>query len=139
MKAVAFAVSTTLGLAIGATAQQTIQPDGQDRAGWIDFEQADKNRDGRVNRAEGAAFADSDFSSADANGDLVLSRPEFAAAMARAAVRSDGQPAAGNGNRTHRWTSRPWTRTKTTESTPATSRKSPASTSAEPTRTTTSP
>jgi Ca2+-binding EF-hand superfamily protein len=105
MKAVTLAALATLGLAIGATAQQTSrQPirtlDGQDRTAQISFDQADKNRDGRVNRVEFTAIADFDFSSADANDDLLLSRPEFAAAMARAASRGDGQPSARSGDRT---------------------------------------
>jgi hypothetical protein len=105
MKAVALAALATLGLAIGATAQQTSQqliqmPDGRDRTDGIDFDQADKNKDGRINRAEGTAIPDLDFSSADANDDLVLSRPEFAAAMARSASRGDGQPGTSSNDRT---------------------------------------
>jgi hypothetical protein len=105
MKAVALAALVTLGLALGATAQQAIQqpmktPDGQDRTDPIEFDQADRNKDGRVNRAEGTAVADLDFSSADANEDLVLSRPEFATAMARSASRGHGTPDASSGDRT---------------------------------------
>jgi hypothetical protein len=105
MKAVALAALATLGLALGATAQQAIQqpvktPDGPDRTDRIEFDQADKNRDGRLNRAEGTAIADFDFSSADANEDLVLSRPEFATAMARSVSRGHGQPDASSNDRT---------------------------------------
>jgi hypothetical protein len=101
MKAVAVAALATLGLAMGATAQQTSRqpiqtPDGRDQDG-ISFDQADKNKDGRLNRMEGTAIADLDFSNADANDDLLLSRPEFAAAMARSASRGNGQPATRNG------------------------------------------
>ncbi|HJR68598.1 MAG TPA: hypothetical protein VKA43_01010 [Gammaproteobacteria bacterium] len=107
MKAVALAALATLGLATGAAAQQTIrQPiqtaDGRARTDPINFDQADRNKDGRINRAEGTAIADLDFPSADANDDLVLSRPEFAAAMARSASRGDGQLSASDGDRTAR-------------------------------------
>ena len=52
------------------------------------FKQADKNGDGRINRQESEAVDGLDFTRADANEDRVLSRQEFAAAMAR----GDGLP-----------------------------------------------
>lgn len=91
MKAAAWTALVTLGLAIGATAQQTTDQ--------ISFEQADKNKDGRVNRAECTAIAGFDFANADANQDLFLSRPEFAAAMARTASRADGAVGRRSGDR----------------------------------------
>jgi len=104
MKAVAWTALAALGLAIGATAQQPSRqpietPDGGDRTDQISFDQADKNKDGRVNRAECTAIAGFDFANADANQDLFLSRPEFAAAMARSASRADGAPGRRSGDR----------------------------------------
>lgn len=105
MKAVGLVALATLGLSMGAMAQQTSQQliqasDGRHRTDRISFHEADKNKDGRINRVEGAAIVEFDFSSADANDDFLLSRPEFAAAMARAASRGDGEPGARSGDRT---------------------------------------
>lgn len=105
MKAVAWTALVTVGLAIGATAQQTSRqpietPDGGDRTDQLSFDQADKNKDGRVSSVEGAAISGFDFSNADANEDLFLSRPEFAAAMAWSASQGHGAPSARRSNRT---------------------------------------
>lgn len=105
MKPLTFAAVAALGLAAGAAAQQASQqpvetPEGRDRTNQISFEKADKNKDGEVNREEGNAIAGFDFSRADTNHDLLLSRAEFDAAMARSTSRGDGAPGPRSGDRT---------------------------------------
>src|SRR6185503_5607992 len=73
------------GVAVTAAAQDA--PTLPDHP--VTFKQVDKNGDGRVNRQESEAIDGLDFTRADANDDRVLSRQEFAAAMAR----GDGLPA----------------------------------------------
>jgi len=105
MKPLAFAAVAAFGLVAGAAAQQASQqpvetPDGRDRTNQINFDKADKNRDGEVNREEGNSIAGFDFSRADTNHDLTLSRAEFDAAMARSTSRGDGAPGPRSGDRT---------------------------------------
>lgn len=141
MKAVTLAALATSGFAISATAQQTSQqliqtPDARDRTDRIGFDQADKNKDGRINRVEGTAIADFDFLSADANDDLVLSRPEFAAAMLRSVSRGDGQRSASSADRTTQGGFASTDTNRTARSTPTKRKASSASTAAAPTSTT---
>jgi EF hand domain-containing protein len=103
MKRIAFATFVAMGMAAGAIAQQSRQPvetpEGVDRTNQISFEKADKNNDGKVNREEGNDIAGFDFSRADTNSDLTLSRAEFDAAMARSTSRGDGDPGPRSGDR----------------------------------------
>ena len=55
---------------------------GAEDSDQTSFKAVDKNGDGRINRAEAAAIAGFDFSSADTNNDAALTRPEYQAAMA---------------------------------------------------------
>ena len=82
MTRLAFA-TLAFGLAVAAAAQETSTLPENDQTSPVTFEQADKNRDGRVNRDESAVIEGFDFTGADANDDRMLSRLEFAAAMAQ--------------------------------------------------------
>lgn len=55
------------------------------------FKQVDQNGDGRINLGESAVVAGFDFAKADANEDRMLTRQEFAAAMAELASREDAK------------------------------------------------
>ena len=104
MKTATFAALAAFGLAAGAAAQQSQQPvptpEGRDRTNQVNFDNTDKNKDGVVNREEGNSVAGFDFSRADTNKDLTLSRAEFDAAMARTTSRGDGDPGPRSGDRT---------------------------------------
>jgi EF hand domain-containing protein len=100
-----FVTLAALGLVAGAAAQQPSQqpvptPDGRDRTNQVSFDKTDANKDGVVNREEGNMIAGFDFSRADTNHDLTLSRAEFDAAMARTTSRGDGSPGPRSGDRT---------------------------------------
>ncbi len=56
-------------------------------AAWVSFETVDRNKDGRVNRAEASEIPGFDFSRADINDDAALTRQEFQTAMAGAQPR----------------------------------------------------
>jgi Ca2+-binding EF-hand superfamily protein len=103
MKKLAFATLVAMGMSAAAIAQQPGQqpaPRGGDRTDQISFETADKNGDGRVNRQEAGTIAGFDFSRADTNADLALTRAEFQAAMATSTPRGDGVPGPRSGDRT---------------------------------------
>ena len=110
MKRMAFATLVAMGVAAGAAAQQSSQrpstpaPRGEDRTDQVSFDQADKNKDGEVNREEGNSIAGFDFSRADANHDLTLSRQEFESAMANSTARGDGAQGPRSGDRTEQVT-----------------------------------
>jgi Ca2+-binding EF-hand superfamily protein len=68
-----------------AMARSTARGDGNepgDRTEQVAFDQADKNRDGKVDRDEAADIDGFNFTAADANDDKWLSREEFRTAMA---------------------------------------------------------
>jgi Ca2+-binding EF-hand superfamily protein len=71
-----------------AMARSTARGDGHegplagDRTEQLTFEQADKDRDGKVSRDEARDIDGFDFSAADADDDRWLSRAEFQTAMA---------------------------------------------------------
>jgi hypothetical protein len=71
-----------------AMARSTPRGDGQegpltgDRTEQVTFEQADKNRDGKIDRDEAEDIDGFNFSAADADDDRWLSRAEFQTAMA---------------------------------------------------------
>ena len=71
-----------------AMARSTPRGDGQegpatgDRTEQVSFDQADKNRDGKISVDEGADIDGFDFTAADADDDRVLTRAEFQTAMA---------------------------------------------------------
>jgi len=71
-----------------AMARSTPRGDGEegplagDRTEQVSFDQADKNRDGKISVDEGADIDGFDFSAADADDDRVLTRTEFQTAMA---------------------------------------------------------
>ena len=105
MKRIGFATFVAMGMATGAAAQQSSQqpartPPGNDRTNQVSFEQADKNKDGKVNREEGNDIAGFDFSRADTNEDRSLTRQEYEAAMAKSTTRGDGEPGPLSGDRT---------------------------------------
>ena len=93
-----------LGFASGVAAQQSREavpvPDGRDRTQQVPFERADANKDGSINREEGNMLAGFDFSRADTDNDLKLTRAEYDAAMARSTSRGDGDPGPRSGDRT---------------------------------------
>jgi hypothetical protein len=76
-----------------AMARSTPRGDGQegpltgDRTEQVTFEQADKNRDGKIDRDEAEDIDGFDFSTADADDDRWLSRAEFQTAMAESRPR----------------------------------------------------
>lgn len=80
--------------------QPTRVPEGVDRTNMIPFAQADANKDGEINREEGNMIAGFDFSRADTDNDLTLSRTEYEAALARSTSRGDGVPGPRSGDRT---------------------------------------
>lgn len=101
MKRTTLATLVALGFAGSAFAQQPARtPPGNDRTNQVTFEQADKDRDGKVNREEGNAINGFDFSRADTNNDRTLTEREFDAAMARSTSRGDGEPGVLAGDRT---------------------------------------
>ena len=63
------------------------QNPGQQRTAQVTFDTADKDKDGKVTRAEAADVPGLNFSSADVNADASLSRQEFQTAMAGAQPR----------------------------------------------------
>jgi hypothetical protein len=68
-----------------AMVRSTARGDGNepgDRTEQVAFDQADKNRDGKVDRDEAADIDGFNFTAADANDDKWLSREEFRTAMA---------------------------------------------------------
>lgn len=79
MTRMAFATLVALGLGAAATAQQTPAPPQHPH---LSFKEADANGDGRINRSEADVVFGLDFARADANGDRVLTRQEFADALA---------------------------------------------------------
>lgn len=95
-----------LGFASGIAAQQSREavpvPDGRDRTQQVPFERADANKDGSINREEGNMLAGFDFSRADTDNDLKLTRAEYDAALARSTSRGDGEPGPRSGDRTAR-------------------------------------
>ena len=104
MKRMALAtLVVAMGISAGAAAQQARTPAGNDRTNQVSFQQADKNKDGKVNTEEGNDIAGFDFSRADTNGDSSLSQQEFNAAMARSTARGDGEQGPHSGDRTAQW------------------------------------
>jgi len=81
-------------------AQPTRVPEGVDRTQQVPFAQADANKDGEINREEGNLIAGFDFSRADTDNDLTVSRTEYDAALARSTSRGDGNPGPRSGDRT---------------------------------------
>jgi hypothetical protein len=67
-----------------STARGDGKPEGLagDRAEHVTFEQADKNRDGKVDRDEARDVDGLNFKKADADDDRWISRAEFQTAMA---------------------------------------------------------
>ncbi len=106
MKRTLLATFVAMGMVAAASAQQPQPrapgpaPEGVDRTDQVTFEKADKNKDGKVNTEEGNDIAGFDFSRADTNNDLTLSRTEFDAAMAKSVPRGDGVPGPRSGDRT---------------------------------------
>jgi len=60
---------------------------GQQRTAQVTFDTADRDKDGKITRAEAADVPGLNFSSADVNADASLSRQEFQTAMAGAQPR----------------------------------------------------
>jgi Ca2+-binding EF-hand superfamily protein len=122
MKKLVFSTFVAMGVAAAAVAQQPSQqpsprstpsqqapqstqqtaqaPRGGDRTDLVNFESADKNGDGKINKEEGNQIAGFDFSRADTNNDLSLTRQEYQAAMATATPRGDGAQGPKSGDRT---------------------------------------
>lgn len=94
------------GAASGALAQPSPDSGSVNHPGAVDgasrptFKQADKNGDGRINRIEGGEIPGFDFSRADVDDDNLLTRREFADAIATWTPRDDGN--GGNAARGHR-------------------------------------
>jgi Ca2+-binding EF-hand superfamily protein len=63
------------------------QRSGEQRTAQVTFDTADKDKDGKVTRAEAADVQGLNFSAADVNADASLSRQEFQTAMAGAQPR----------------------------------------------------
>jgi Ca2+-binding EF-hand superfamily protein len=79
-----------IGSVTTAVAQETSRPNGHtDRDST--FKQVDENGDGRINAEESAAIEGFDFAQADTNEDRMLTRQEFAAAMATLASRDEAK------------------------------------------------
>lgn len=93
MTRTAFVTLVAFGLGATAAAQQSTAP--PQFTHQLSFKEADQNGDGRVNRSEADAIPGLDFALADANGDRVLTRHEFADALAGFTA-ADEQLAAGN-------------------------------------------
>ena len=70
-----------------APASRSSEAPGQQRSAQVTFDTADKDKDGKVTRAEAADIPGLNFSSADVNADASLSRQEFQTAMAGAQPR----------------------------------------------------
>ena len=104
MKRTALAAFIALGFATGVAAQSAREPvqvpEGRDRTNQIPFAEADANKDGQINREEGNMIAGFDFSRADTDNNLTLSRAEYDAALARSTSRGDGEPGPRSGDRT---------------------------------------
>jgi Ca2+-binding EF-hand superfamily protein len=104
MKRKALAAFIALGFATGAAAQASREavpvPEGRDRTNQVPFAQADANKDGQINREEGNLIAGFDFSRADTDNNLYLTRAEYDAALARSTSRGDGTPGPHSGDRT---------------------------------------
>ena len=104
MKRTALAAFIALGFATGAAAQSAREPvkvpEGRDRTNQVPFAEADANKDGQINREEGNLIAGFDFSRADTDNNLTLSRAEYDAALARSTSRGDGEPGPRSGDRT---------------------------------------
>jgi hypothetical protein len=104
MKHQALAAFIALGFATGVAAQASREavpvPDGRDRTNQVPFAQADANKDGQINREEGNMIAGFDFSRADTDNNLYLTRAEYDAALARSTSRGDGEPGPRSGDRT---------------------------------------
>jgi Ca2+-binding EF-hand superfamily protein len=104
MKRTALATLIALGFATGVAAQASREsvpvPEGRDRTNQIPFAEADANKDGQVNREEGNMIAGFDFSRADTDNNLYLTRAEYDAALARSTSRGDGEPGPRSGDRT---------------------------------------
>ena len=104
MKRQALAAFIALGFATGVVAQASREavpvPEGRDRTNQVPFAQADANKDGQINREEGNMIAGFDFSRADTDNNLYLTRAEYDAAMARSTSRGDGEPGPRSGDRT---------------------------------------
>ena len=104
MKRTALAAFIALGFATAAAAQSAREPvevpEGRDRTDQIPFAEADANKDGQINREEGNMIAGFDFSRADTDNNLLLSRAEYDAALARSTSRGDGDPGPRSGDRT---------------------------------------
>lgn len=73
-----------LGPVATAIAQETLRSNGHTDRDSI-FKQVDQNGDGRVNQEESSAVEGFDFVKADTNEDRMLTRQEFASAMAELA------------------------------------------------------
>lgn len=80
MTRLAFATLVALGFGAAAAAQQSPAP--PPHHSHMSFKEADTNGDGRINRTEADAVIGLDFAAADTNGDRVLTRQEFADALA---------------------------------------------------------
>ena len=63
------------------------QRSGEQRTAQVTFDTADKDKDGKITRAEAADVPGLNFTSADVNADASLSRQEFQTAMAGAQPR----------------------------------------------------
>ena len=73
--------SARSGAAAGSSTAQN-NPGAASATSRVTFDTADKNKDGKVSRDEGAAVQGLNFSTADVNADASLSRQEFQTAMA---------------------------------------------------------
>ena len=71
----------------GAASQAPAARSGEQRTAQMTFDTADKDKDGKVTRAEAADVPGLNFSTADVNADAALSRQEFQTAMAGAQPR----------------------------------------------------
>jgi hypothetical protein len=103
MKRTTLAIWMAMGIGATAAAQQpssTPTPRGNDRTDQVSFQDADKNKDGKVNREEGNQIAGFDFSRADTNDDAALTRQEYDAAMTKSTPRGDPEPGPLAGDRT---------------------------------------
>lgn len=86
---IAGALAVLLPLAGAAVANDTYDKSGKAGAG---FDTLDTNRDGRISRAEAAADANLDWTTADSNGDGYLDKSEFKKAMKSKPAESTPQP-----------------------------------------------
>jgi Ca2+-binding EF-hand superfamily protein len=79
-----------LGPVATALAQETSHSNGHTDRDPV-FKQVDQNGDGRINLEESSAIAGFDFATADTNDDRMLTRQEFASAMAELASREEAE------------------------------------------------